>query len=160
MSLNLKFTYPIFKKKIYPVHLQDPEKKDEEPADPAERKPRAVGPPDGRVARGDPEANIPPCCRCHFGYPQGLSPFIQVHLPKGFKYMKKASRACSFAEAGGAAVPGGTTRSKQMAIQSVESWAWQWWETLTPIVQASLRGQKHVGVIDAEAAPAAKRIKK
>ena len=74
--------------------------------------------------------------------------------------MKKASRACSFAEAGGAAVPGGTTRSKQMAIQSVESWAWQWWETLTPIVQASLRGQKHVGVIDAEAAPAAKRIKK
>ena len=97
-----------------------------------------------REKRGDPDLDVPPCSRSHGGFPKDQSPYIQVHLPKGYKFQGKASRACCFADEEGKAVPNGTSRSRKMAVQSVQSWSWQWWESLTPVVQSSLRGHKDV----------------
>lgn len=137
--------------------LQDDIAEKNEPVAPEEpsKNPRNDGPHAPRQAREKPdEVTVPPCCRVSFGHPKDLSPFCQVHLPKGWKFQGKASRSSSYGESSGPAVPNGTSRSKQMALRCIESWAWQWWDTLPPITQASLRGHKDV---DADAERPAKR---
>ena len=104
----------------------------------SERKERQDGPHVPKQSRGEPECDLPPCCRVNLGYPVGLSPFIQVRLPKGYSYMNKESRAMSFRESEGQVVPRGTQRTYAMAVKAVESWAWQWFESLSPAVQKSM----------------------
>lgn len=108
------------------------------PDAPKERAPRNDGVHAPKVSRGDPGCALPPCCKAVLGYPVGLSPFIQVRLPKGFSFQSKESRAMSYRDAEGAAVVRGTTRTFAMAKTAVESWAWQWWDSLTKVAQNSL----------------------
>lgn len=107
--------------------------------DPTEKRTRNDGPHVPKQHRGEPVCNLPPCCKATLGYPNGLSPFIQVRLPKGYLFKGKESRAMSYRDADGLVVPRGTTRTYAMAVQSVESWAWSWFEDLPSATQASLR---------------------
>lgn len=92
-----------------------------------------------KQSRGDPGLNLPPMCRANLGFPVNLSPFIQVRLPKGFQYNSKESRAMSYRDAEGAAVVRGTMRTYAMAKASCESWAWQWWDSLSAPAKTSLK---------------------
>ncbi len=107
-----------------------------EPSEPIHREHGAHA---AKQPRGDPGCNLPPMCKANLGFPQGLSPFIQVRLPKGFSFQRKESRAMSYRDDEGQAVIRGTTRSFTMAKTACESWCWQWWDSLTPVAQSSLK---------------------
>ena len=83
---------------------------------------REDGPHAAAQPREAPEGRLPPHCAMYFGVPQQGSPFVQAHLPAGFRHEGKKSRSMCFkAEAG---PPGGTSRTKEAATRSVVAWCW------------------------------------
>ena len=72
------------------------------------------------------------------------SPFVQCHLPEGFKYQGRKSKSLSFQEAAQIVTQRGTVRTKEAATTGVQAWAWQWYGSLTAIQKAALTETSHV----------------
>lgn len=100
-----------------------------------ERKPRADGPRAAPIPRDRPEeeANLPPGVLANYGFPTTTAnPFVQIKLPSGMFYENKKSRCVSYVPDSEPGTARGTTRTKKMALNCVQSWAWSWWWTLSP----------------------------
>ncbi len=110
-----------------------------EPEEPAPSRHRESGSRAAPTARDDPNMNLPSGVKAHFGFPQNASAFVQLRLPGGMTWDGKASRAMSFRNPDAPIVSGGTTRTLEVAKASLESWAWQWFESLPVAKQKSLR---------------------
>eukprot|EP00435_Cladocopium_sp_Y103_P049541 s1312_g15.t1 len=82
-----------------------------------------------QCARGRPEGEWPPGTKPYFGNPATSSPFVQCYLPQGFVFQNRKSKCLSFQE-GPASSVRGICRSKEAAILGVQTWAWQWFNSL------------------------------
>lgn len=82
-----------------------------------------------RTPRDDPNLSLPPSVKQNFGALLA-SQFIQVRLPVGYVHEGKASRALSYCDPHGTPIQGGTRRTVAVAKAALESWCWQWWESL------------------------------
>ena len=67
----------------------------------------------------------------YYGNPVGQSPFVQCHLPAGFKHRSKKSRCVSYMDAGGSRGPKSATRSKDQALSCLRAWSLEWYESLS-----------------------------
>lgn len=88
------------------------------------------------MPRPVPEGDIPPGCRWLIGEPQNTSPFVQIHLPKGFVFRGKKSHAVSFQ--GDVTFQRGTRSTRHVAQNCVTSWAWSWWGSLSVEQQSGI----------------------
>lgn len=116
--------------------------------EPASSSRREGGPRAAPTARDDPNMSLPPGVKAHYGFPQNASAFVQVRLPNGISWDGKCSRAMSYRNPDAPLIPGGTTRTVEVAKASLESWAWQWFESLSVSEKKSLREVKEAGVIE------------
>ena len=90
-----------------------------------------------QCARGRPEGEWPPGSKPYFGNPATSSPFVQCYLPQGFVFQGRKSKSLSFQE-GPASTVRGICRSKEAAILGVQTWAWQWFNSLKKEDKSSL----------------------
>ena len=93
---------------------------------------------DAQTPRGRPIGQWPPGTKPYYGCPTTSSPFVQCHLPEGFKYQGRKSKSLSFQEAAQIVTQRGTVRTKEAATTGVQAWAWQWYGSLTAIQKAAL----------------------
>ena len=64
---------------------------------------------------------------------------MQCYLPDGFLFGGKKSKSLSFQDPEDNKSSRSTTRTKDAAILGVQTWAWQWYRSLTAIQQAALQ---------------------
>ena len=76
-----------------------------------------------------PDFEVAPGCSVAFATPFGQSPFVQIHLPRGFKFEGKSSRAVSYVPESGP-LNRGTTRLKSQAQEIASAWSWRWFSSL------------------------------
>ena len=79
-----------------------------------------------------PDIDHAPGCSVTYGYPANQSPFVQIHLPKGWKYEKKSSRAVSYCPDSGPIMARGTNRKQDQAFEMACAWSWRWFGQLAP----------------------------
>ena len=117
---------------------------------------RRDGPHASPQQREKPAGDLPCGCRIYEGVPSTGNPFLQVYLPGGFRYSNRKSRAVCYNVAGATAETAkATTRTRVQALASVQTWAWQWWNSLT---QAERDALENLNIRHAE--PAQKRQKR
>lgn len=81
-----------------------------------------------------------PGCTVSYGFPANQSPFVQMHLPRGWKFENKSSRAVSFAPETGQLLRG-TNRAKSVAFEMACAWSWRWFGTLSSEHQCLFENQ-------------------
>ena len=92
-----------------------------------------------QTPRGRPSGSWPPGAKPYFGYPATSSAFVQCYLPENFKFNGKKSKALSFQTEGEQKTSRGTNRTKDAAVLGVQTWAWQWFNSLTSVQQNALK---------------------
>lgn len=91
------------------------------------------------MPRPRPFGDWPPSVKPYFGNPSSSSPFVQCYLPTGFSFEGRKSKSLSFQPEGEALSVKGTLRKKKAAVMGVQSWAWQWFRSLSDLQQAALK---------------------
>jgi len=102
------------------------------------------------LQRERPDGEYPPGVNCYQREPLAANPLLQVVLPNGFTHESKKSKGVSYKGSDSAFVKG-TSRTRQQAEMACLSWAWSWWDALTP--------EKRSAIMDSVHEPSAKKRK-